>query len=165
MKNMKIAQKLVVSFLIISLITAIVGASGIISMTLMKDSGTKLYEKQTVPLPIISSIILDVDRLGGQAQKYVLFAGSAQNLAQTQAETEKYQAEYEKNVKAYEPTISTAETKKIYGDAGQMYTSEMIPKLEEIISLAKSGNTQKAALNSKITAPLRRRFWAITRSA
>ena len=73
MKNLKIAQKLIISFLAISLITALIGGAGIYSMTQMAASSTKLYEKQTVPLPVISDIIINLDRIRGQSRDYILY--------------------------------------------------------------------------------------------
>ncbi|NLJ31425.1 MAG: HAMP domain-containing protein [Clostridiales bacterium] len=144
MKNMKISRKLIVSFLIISLITAIVGGAGIFGMIQMKESGTKLYQNQTVPLATISNIVTDIEQLKGQAKEYVVYYDSADDLAKIQEQTDQYKADYEKNVEAYEPTINSDATKKLFQEAGKAYTSNLIPKLEEIISDAKSGNVKQA---------------------
>jgi methyl-accepting chemotaxis protein len=144
MKNMKISRKLIVSFLIISLITAIVGGAGIVGMIQMKESGTRLYQNQTVPLATISNIVTDIEQLKGQAKEYVVYYDSADDLAKIQEQTDQYKADYEKNVEAYEPTINSDATKKLFQEAGKAYTSNLIPKLEEIISDAKSGNVKQA---------------------
>lgn len=144
MKNMKIAQKLIVSFVIISLITAIVGGAGIFSMIHMKESGNKLYEKQMVPYTAISNVVIDVERLKSQAKEYIIHYNDAKALADVQAKTDAYKADYEKNAKEYGASIATAETKKIFTEAGQAYTSSLLPKLDAILSDAKSGNVQKA---------------------
>ncbi len=148
MKNMKIARKLISSFLVISLITAIVGAAGIYSMTMMKASGTKLYEKQTVPLSVVAEINLNVERLSGQASEYMLHYNDAEKIKSLDEETEKYKADYLKNVQSYEPTITTAATKALFTESKTIYSDQFIPALDNIIKAAKSGDqTQLEQIN------------------
>ncbi len=144
MKNLKIAQKLIFSFLAISLITAIIGAAGIYSMLQMKTSSTKLYEKQTVPLPIISDIILDMDRLRGQARDYILYYNDAEQMKIIEEKTKQYQDDYLQKITQYEPTISTTATKTLFDETKKMYDEQFTPALKEIVKEAKSGNSADA---------------------
>lgn len=51
-KNTKISQKLIIGFLIIAIISAVVGSIGVINIFNMKDSDSKLYEENTLGLKI-----------------------------------------------------------------------------------------------------------------
>jgi methyl-accepting chemotaxis protein len=144
MKNLKIAQKLIFSFLVISLITAIIGAAGIYSMLQMSASSTKLYEKQTVPLPVISDIILNMDRLRGQARDYIIYANNKEQLNAIEEKTKQYESEYEQEIKQYAPTISTAATQTLFDETKKIYTEQFIPAFEDLIKTAESGDNASA---------------------
>lgn len=147
MKNMKIAQKLILSFLVISLITALTGAVGIFSMLSMKSSSNNLYEKQTVPLPVISDIVLNVDRLRIQANDYITYYSDTEKLKTIDANTKKYQDEYEKNVKKYEPTITDPSTRKLFNETVKMYKEQFTPAFNQIEQNSKSGSVGIAMRN------------------
>ncbi|HEX3040134.1 MAG TPA: methyl-accepting chemotaxis protein [Caproiciproducens sp.] len=144
MKNFKIAKKLIYSFLIVSLITTIVGVSGIVSLVQMKNSSTKLYEKQTVPLPVISDIILNLDRLRGQGRDFILYCNDQDKIKEIENKMETYKAFYQTDVKQYGPTIATAASKKLFDEANQMYEQQMLPALDNVIKQSKSGNSADA---------------------
>jgi len=144
MKNFKIAKKLIISFLAISLITAMVGVAGIYSMIQMKTSSTKLYEKQTVPLPVISDIVLNMDRLRGQARDYILYYNDADQMKSIQEKTKQYQDQYAQDIKEYEPTISTAATQTLFDETKKMYDEQFIPAFEKLVVEAKKGDSATA---------------------
>lgn len=147
MKNLKIAQKLIFSFLAISLITAIIGAAGIYSMMRMKESNTRLYEKQTVPLLVISDIVLHLDRLKGQARDYIIYCNDLEKMKTIEEETKKYEEAYALDVKQYESTISAAKTRALFTETMQMYDEQFLPALNDTIKEARKGNTSNAMKN------------------
>lgn len=147
MKNMKIFNKLICGFLIVSILTTVVGAVGIISMLQMKNSSTKLYEKQTVPLPVISDLILNLDRLRGVAKDYIIYADDEQQLKNYQDKINTYKANYENDVKEYEPTISTAETKALFQQASKIYKDEFVPALDDIKQEIEAKNLKDAIID------------------
>lgn len=147
MKNMKIFNKLICGFLIVSILTTVVGAAGIISMLQMKNSSTKLYEKQTVPLPIISDLILNLDRLRGVAKDYIIYANDEQQLKSYQDKINTYKANYENDVKEYEPTISTAETKALFQQGSKIYKDEFVPALDDIKQEIEAKNLKDAIVD------------------
>lgn len=144
MKNMKISAKLISSFLVISLITAIVGAVGILGMARMKNASTDMYEKQTATIPVISDVIYNLDRLRGQTRDYILFYNYAGEMETIQTKTAAYKADYEQQVAAYEPTISNPDTKALFEETKKIYTEQMLPLFDSLVKEAKSGNTVKA---------------------
>jgi len=149
MKNLKIAKKLILSFLAISLITVIVGATGIYSMRQMEASSTKLYEQQTAPLPVMSDILLNLDRLRGLSRDYILYYDNPEELKTAAANTEKYKKQYDDAVKQYEPTISTAATKELFAQTKTMFDEEFWPTFEAIVQETGQKNVGEAMTNLK----------------
>nr|WP_319488783.1 methyl-accepting chemotaxis protein [uncultured Caproiciproducens sp.] len=146
MKNLKIAKKLIFSFLAISLITAIIGAAGIYSMLQMKTSSTKLYEQQTVPLPVMSDILLNLDRLRGLSRDYILYYDNSEELKTVVENTEKYKKLYQDAVEQYEPTISTAATQTLFDETSKMFDESFMPTFEAIVK-----DTQEKNINDAMT--------------
>ncbi len=144
MKNMKIAKKLICSFLIISMITAIVGVTGIISMIQMKASGTKLYEKQTEPLAVISELVANLERMKSYSREYVVYYQDSDKLQTIQTNAQKVKTQLEKDMKDYAPTISTAASKALFDEANKMYSDQLAPSFSQIESDAQSGNSAGA---------------------
>ncbi|MDF1495403.1 methyl-accepting chemotaxis protein [Caproiciproducens sp. CPB-2] len=149
MKNLKIANKLILSFLAISLITVIVGAAGIYSMRQMEASSTKLFEQQTAPLPVMSDILLNLDRLRGLSRDYILYYDDQEELKTIVTNTEKYKKQYDNAVEQYEPTISTAATKELFAQTKTMFDEEFWPTFEAIVQETGRKNIGEAMTNLK----------------
>ncbi|HEX2985480.1 MAG TPA: methyl-accepting chemotaxis protein [Caproiciproducens sp.] len=141
---MKIFSKLICGFLLVSIFTAIVGAAGMVSMVQMNESGDKLYEKQTVPLPVISDLILNLDRLRGSAKDYILYAKDEQLIKTTNGKVAQYRANYLNDVKEYEPTIATPATREQFSQAKKIYDEQFSPTLDAIAKDVTSGDLQTA---------------------
>ncbi len=149
MKNLKIAKKLILSFLAMSLITVIVGGAGIYSLLQMEASSTKLYTEQTKPLPVISDVLLNLDRLRGLSRDYILFYDDPEELKTVVANTEDYKKRYDDAVKQYEPTISSAATKELFAETRKMFDEEFWPTFEAIVQETGQKNVGEAKVNLK----------------
>ncbi|MGX8702120.1 methyl-accepting chemotaxis protein [Caproiciproducens sp.] len=149
MKNLKIANKLILSFLAISLITIIVGGAGIYSMRQMEASSKKLYEQQTVPLPVMSDIIVNLDRLRGLSRDYILYYDNQEELKTIVANTEKYKKQYDDAVEQYEPTIATEASKELFLQTKAMFNEEFWPVFEDIVQKTGQKNIGEAMTSLK----------------
>ena len=56
--NLKIGQKLIISFVIVSIVAAVVGIVGMTNIKELDNSDTELYEKMTVPMHTITDIMV-----------------------------------------------------------------------------------------------------------
>ncbi|WP_084504888.1 methyl-accepting chemotaxis protein [Acetobacterium malicum] len=63
MYNMKIGAKLLVSFVIVALITGVVGAVGYVNVQKLEDSNVILYEKMTLPIAEVGKISTSYQRM------------------------------------------------------------------------------------------------------
>ncbi|MCG8484719.1 MAG: methyl-accepting chemotaxis protein [Clostridia bacterium] len=60
LKNLKISRKIMIGFMIITLITFVVGIVGIYNLKELDDNGTNLYENYTVPLGEMGEMTSDI---------------------------------------------------------------------------------------------------------
>jgi methyl-accepting chemotaxis protein len=148
MKNLKIAQKLIFSFLVISFITAIIGAGGIFSMLQMRSSSTQMYEKQTVPMPVIADIILNMDKLRIQANDYIINYNDEAKLKKLDEDTKKYQDTLAQEIKEYEPTITDTTTKNLFSQTKKLYNDQFKPAFDKIVNDSKGGQVGIATRDS-----------------
>ena len=140
MKNLKISAKLISSFLAISLIAAIIGGTGIFGIFQMKSASTTLYEKQTAPLTTISDIIYNLDRLRGQTRDYILYYSDSTQMDTIVKKTATYKENYQKQVAAYEPTITSATDRALFTEAKKVYSEQMMPLFEKIVEQSKGSD-------------------------
>ena len=102
LNNLKTNVKLIGSFLIIALITAVVGVLGIYYIKQIDAADTKLYENQTVPISQIADAATFFQRIRVNLRDMILAKTPeeaktyADTIAQLDAELSKVSAEYEK---------------------------------------------------------------------
>lgn len=144
MKNMKISAKLISSFLIISLISVIIGIAGIVAIQQMRSASQSLYEKQTAPIPIISGVITNVGDMAGLARDYVLYGSSASQKSTLEVKTAQYLREYNEGIAQYEPTLTDPKLKPYFEDAKSRFQDTLYPLFQKISQDIDSGDTNKA---------------------
>ncbi|MBD7911702.1 methyl-accepting chemotaxis protein [Clostridium cibarium] len=76
--NMKVKVKILLGFLIVSVITGIIGVQGIINMNNINKLDTKLYEKMTEPLGEVIDITESFNNMRGYIRDILLKENSAE---------------------------------------------------------------------------------------
>ena len=82
LNNMKTSVKLISSFLIIAVLTAIVGVLGIVYIDQIDAADTRLYQNQTVPIGQLQEMSVSFQRIRVNLRDIL--------LAKTPEETQKY---------------------------------------------------------------------------
>lgn len=144
MKNLKISAKLILSFLVISFISVIIGAAGIFAVQQMKTDSKTLYEKETAPIPVISKVISSVNDLASLSRDYILYGNDASQAYTLQVKTQQYLRDYNEGIEKYEPTLTDAKLKPYFQDAKNRFTQTLYPLFQQIQDDMKSGNSDKA---------------------
>ena len=144
MKNLKISAKLIVSFLAISFISLIIGICGIVSLLQMKASSQMLYEQETAPIPVISSVISDVKDISDLARDYILYGKDPSQKYTLQVKSEQYLREYNAALAKYEPTLTDPKLKPFFNDAKNRFSTTMYPVFQQIVKDMDQGNTNQA---------------------
>ncbi len=144
MKNMKISAKLISSFLIISLISVLIGVAGIFSIQQMRSASQSLYEKQTAPIPVISAVIAKVGDMSGLARDYILYGASASQRSTLEVKAAQYLREYNEGIAQYEPTLTDPKLKPYFQDAKKRFQETLYPLIQKIAQDVDSGGNNKA---------------------
>lgn len=144
MKNMKISAKLISSFLIISLISAIIGVAGIFAIQQMRLASQTLYEKQTAPIPIISGVITSVGNISGLARDYLISGNDATQKRALDIKSAQYIREYNQGIEQYEATLVDPKLKQFFMDAKTKFSETLYPLFQKIVQDVNNGDVNKA---------------------
>jgi len=153
MKNMKVAKKLIVSFLIVVILTGIVGAVGIVGMLRLNNSMSDMYDMQTVPMPYMSKIMEMMQRqracirdmIIGTAIKDFALVDDAKNRA------DGYHKILVENLDPYRKTIVNPDAYGIFDEARNVYNTNFQECKDKIYDMAKSG-ADEAEIYSVLTS-------------
>jgi methyl-accepting chemotaxis protein len=142
LNNLKTSVKLIGSFLIIAIFTAIVGAVGIYNINLINTADTMLYEKQTVPISQLSNIATSFQRIRVNLRDTIL--EKDQSTAQKYDDTiNQLEADIEKTSAEYEKLIVSKEMQSLYDQYSKDYQAFM-PFVAQINALTKAGKHDEA---------------------
>ena len=142
LNNLKTSVKLIGSFLILAVITAVVGILGIYYIKQIDAADTHLYENQTVPLGQISHAGVAFQRIRVNLRDMVLAADTAE--AQKYADTIKTLDEDITSVSAdYEKLIVAPEMRALF-DAYSKDYADFEGFRDQIMSLALAGKQDEA---------------------
>ena len=142
LNNLKTGVKLIGSFLIIALLTVVVGAVGIYYLRQIDAAGTKLYQNQTVPLGQLADIATSFQRIRVNLRDSILATtpeeaqGYVNSIKQLSAEIDKTSVEYEK-------LIVSTEMRALYDTYQQSY-QDFTPFRDQILALAQTDKKDEA---------------------
>ncbi|MCL2819639.1 MAG: methyl-accepting chemotaxis protein [Oscillospiraceae bacterium] len=126
MKNLKVSAKLITSFLIIAVLTAIVGVVGIYGMVQINNSFDEMYEMQTVPMPDLAKAIEELQRQRANMRELII--GSAlddfEMMDRARANADHSHEEMQKSLDSYYETIKSEEAKRLFYEARELYENE-----------------------------------------
>jgi methyl-accepting chemotaxis protein len=132
--NLKISSKLLLSFIVVSIIAAIVGVVGITNIQAISASDSALYEKMTVPIGEVSEISTAFQRLRVDVRDILLSKNETEargyfdNIAARQAIIDQ-------NLEKVNKTITSQEAQDLYDDLVKKNAALNIQldKIEELI--------------------------------
>ena len=155
LKDLSIKRKLISGFLVVCIITALVGAVGIYGMVQLNTASTKMYENQTKPMHDLAVIIETVSEMRVQMRTAALWADYAEKIKSSQNEFEALKTQMTEAMDAYLPTESSSEGIKLAAEARQLYTEKLLPGAEKIYKTAQGGNViQTRNVGSELTEPI-----------
>ena len=141
LNNMKTSVKLISSFMIIAVLTAIVGILGIVYINQIDDADTRLYQNQTVPISQLQELSVSFQRVRVNLRDLL--------LAKTPEETQKYvdtieqlSSDIDKVEAEYEALILTQEMQTLFDEYTNSY-EEFLPYVDQIKSLALAGKQEQ----------------------
>ncbi len=138
--NLKIAVKLLSSFILVALLAGVVGAFGILRLVSADKNNSTMYEQNTKPLGNLAIIGSDFQRVRVNIRNVVLDTGSIKVYTDKVAG---FYADIDKNVAEYEKGLSSADERKQLETLLSLM-SEMKPIREKVIGFASSGQVEEA---------------------
>ena len=143
MKNMRVFMKLIVSFLIAVTLTGVVGAVGIFGMQTANNTSSEMYNNNTVPLPYMTSVIENMQRIRVNVRQYVIdvLQESDVGVEQTHNTIENYKKTITENLDLFAATMDEPAMIAVFNSARNLYDTEYKAHLDRVYELAKNGDT------------------------
>ncbi|MDR2599672.1 MAG: methyl-accepting chemotaxis protein [Oscillospiraceae bacterium] len=116
MKNMKVSTKLITGFLIVAVLTAIVGGVGILGMMQINDGSTLMYYGQTRPLTDIAAAQEYFQRCRVQLRNMVIATGDVDELNSIEADKAIREEGFISYMEEYRPTLTTEIGERLYNE-------------------------------------------------
>ncbi|KLU65370.1 methyl-accepting chemotaxis protein IV [Desulfosporosinus acididurans] len=144
--NMKISVKLLVSFIIVALLSGVVGLVGIINLKKSDTQYSSLYTNYGVSLSYLSNIAEGFQRMRVNLRDLMVDTnqGNKQNYINSIKTLEK---NVQDNMNIYEKNISTSEDRALFSQLQEAW-NKLLPVVDKEIALASSQQEQQAYIIS-----------------
>lgn len=140
--NLKIAAKLVISFIIMAVIAGVVGVFGIINITNINNADTVLYEKNVLGIESLSNAAIDFQR----ARFYVIKMELAENDTQREEcinNVTDYFTRVDESFKKYEAGIILDYDREKFNEIMSIWNSYKAI-IQDVLKLIKEGKIEQA---------------------
>jgi len=141
MKNLKVSMKLMVSFMIVVILTALVGGVGIYGMWNINTGASSMYDEQTVPMPHMAKIIEMLQRQRACMREFIIAAATddLELLEDAYNRVQGYRATMIGHMDYYEATIKDKAAKDLFAEGRGLYETSFMECINVIYDSAKKG--------------------------
>jgi len=142
MKNLKVSQKLIVGFLLIALLTAVVGGIGIFGMQRIDRSLEEMYASQTKPMPELAKAIEMLQRQRACMREFIIGAavGDLELVEDAYQRVLRYRGLMAETMDRYDATIADgSEAKMLFQEARSLYMGSFREAIDLIYNGAMEG--------------------------
>lgn len=140
--NLKISKKLIISFILISLISGLMGLYAITKLKMLEGSDTELYKHLTVPTSQMGEISREFERVSVNARDMVI-AQSPDEIEDNIQDIEESKSNISKLSEEFSKTIISEDMKAQY-EVFKAARNDYIPKLDKVIALARENKDEEA---------------------
>ncbi|SHO53276.1 methyl-accepting chemotaxis protein [Anaerocolumna xylanovorans] len=141
-RDLRIATKLLIGFVIVAAIAGAVGGVGIYNLYSMDKKYTSLYQNYGTPLGNIAEASLDFQQIRVSLRDLLLEEDNAKQKEYVE-KAETYHGEMTKSLSVFESSLQTAEGKEVFANLTAAL-DEYQPLQEQIIQLALDGQKEDA---------------------
>ena len=142
LKNTRLQTKLIVGFVLSSLMTLAVGMFAIIELHKVNDADTILYERATVPMKDLLRLAVGFQRVRVNLQG-IVGASTDEEVQQRIAQIERLRKEIDDSSKAVEKTLISDEAKRVIAEY-KTHRATFRQMTDRIIKLKVSGDSKGA---------------------
>ena len=144
LKNLKIAKKILLGFLLSIFVTCAVGSMGIIGLSRISVADQSLYSQQTEPLQYIAKMIETLQKIRIDERNAMIYAGNSYKISGLESDLEACDSTFRENESKYLSALRSAEETKLIGEAKEEYEKNFLPAAKEVMKYASSGSMQQA---------------------
>ncbi|MDF2539478.1 MAG: putative sensory transducer protein [Herbinix sp.] len=142
--NLKISAKLVIGFVIVSILTGIVGLVGIRNLNSIEKLDREMYENQTVPLADLGDMVEKYHRMRINLFEILTYTDEAK-IDECLEGLENKNVDFNEHLKNIKQHSKEQEVLDEIDRLKDLYDNKFIPFRDEIISLVTSGQRVQAA--------------------
>jgi methyl-accepting chemotaxis protein len=150
LNSLTISKKLIVSFLILSAITAVVGFIGISNMSKINDLADQMYQKELLGLSYIKEANIDLIYID-RADKNLILAATKADRETYSKRHEEFEKLYHENLEKARPLFYTEKGKAIMAKLDKAW-QEYEPVSKRVITMALSENLATAKASAALSA-------------
>lgn len=141
-KNLKIGAKLVLGFMIVSLISVLIGITGIMKISQIHELEIKTHKTITVPLTQLNTILDSYQRMRGNIRDVLLSEDTA-SMSDYKNRISERNEEFDKNLDIFKTTLVTDTGRQLNEDI-KMQKKEYDAVVNTVVELAFQGQKQQA---------------------
>jgi len=145
--NMKIGAKLILSFVIVAVVSGIVGFIGIINMKEMNNNDKVLYDKMTVPLSDVAQISSLFQRARVNARDFILLE-DPNEIEETYKKVQSFLEEMNTHAESFKKSIVQKEVEVAFKEYSEVL-DEYKEDLDELLVLALANKDDEAFVFTK----------------
>ena len=142
LKNTRLQTKLVVGFLLSSLVTLVVGVFGVVELNRLNAADTVLYERATVPMADLLKLAVGFQRIRVNTQG-IVGASTDEEVQQRIAQVEKLRKEIDVSSKTVENTLISDEARRIIEEY-KVHRAAFREMTDKVIKMKTSGDSEGA---------------------
>jgi PAS domain S-box-containing protein len=140
---LELRAKMITGFVLVALITAVVGMIALRSMSMMAQADQRLYEDATVPLPELSNIGTSFEKMRVTSRDFIAAQGNAERRAEFDNQLNILSVNIDQASAAFEKRGLSPDMRKAFERYKEARKAYMI-HLGRIMDLAKAGKDKEA---------------------
>ncbi|MCI1955694.1 MAG: methyl-accepting chemotaxis protein [Oscillospiraceae bacterium] len=144
LNDVKISKRLISSFLLVSLILAIVSAYGIFSLVQTKNKMSDIYNREMVSMPYMTNILVSLDSIQSASRDAVINQTDAETRKSDLTAIDKYIKEFKEYDDKLIPTINTSTWKTKLKAARSQFDNSFEPDMKKVEQDLQSGTIPDA---------------------
>ena len=155
MKNLKVRTKMLLGFILVTLLTVIVGVVSIINLTQLNDDYTYAVDTHGKPLVDAGHVVSDLHAIRAEIRLAMVFSGDVERVATQRTLVQGFMDDFEASAAKVEPFYIREDVKAMYNDAMEIYNTTFVPNVETLLTDAENGvePTQLAAFMASNLKP------------
>lgn len=142
--DVKISTKLMIGFLIVTIIAVIIGGVGIVGMSKISSADESLYQQQTKPLVYISKMIETVQSMRVEVRNSIIYSSDYDEKKTITQNLTNDDLAFKDNQKKYLNTLDGSKEATLITAAEKLYTQNFMPAIKESMAFSAQGNIDLA---------------------